>query len=102
MMRRYRAFWPLVLLLPLLLTLTGCEACEGSTGPGLDPNFLSANGLIYLNSPGSHSLYAIDMKSGSTLYKFDVWVAVQGYVYLGCLVGLILLALVSRQQRRRE
>ena len=35
-------------------------------------------------------------------FTFEVWVAVTGYVYLGCLVGLILLAIVSRQQRRRE
>jgi outer membrane protein assembly factor BamB len=75
-MCRYRAFWPLVLLLPLLLlALTGCASmeCEANPGPdNFDPHFLSANGLMYLNSPLSHSLYALDMKSGSIRWASQV------------------------------
>lgn len=74
-MCRYRAFWTLVLLVPLLLALTGCVSmeCEANPGPdNFDPDFLSANGLMYLNSPLSHSLYAIDMKSGSIRWASQV------------------------------
>ena len=73
-MRQSRAFWPLVLLLPLLLLmLTGCHECEANPGPeNFDPDFLSANGLMHLNSPYSHSLYAIDMKSGSIRWASQI------------------------------
>lgn len=67
-MYRFRAFWPSVLLAPLLLlALTGCARswqCEAYV-PSLDPHLLSANGLIYLNSYSSDSLYAIEMSTGS-------------------------------------
>jgi outer membrane protein assembly factor BamB len=73
MMRRSHVYWPLVLLLPLLLlTLTGCGQCGDVGLPNYDPHFLSANGLMYLNSPESHSLYAIDMKSGSIQWTYQV------------------------------
>jgi outer membrane protein assembly factor BamB len=46
--------------------LTACEGqCEAKPGPDLNPHLLSANGLLYFNSPSSSSLYAINMSNGS-------------------------------------
>jgi outer membrane protein assembly factor BamB len=70
-MNRKKTCWlsllSLLLLFSLpLLGLTACgEVCEANPGPNLDPHLLSANGLIFLNSPFSHSLYAINMRNGS-------------------------------------
>jgi outer membrane protein assembly factor BamB len=72
-MHRYRTFWHPVLILPLLLmVLTGCSGpCENYPGPDVDPHLLSANGLIYFNSPASHSLYAINMNTGSIRWTYQ-------------------------------
>lgn len=72
-MYRLRAFWASVLLAPLLLlVLAGCSGpCDAGPGPNLDPNLLSDNGLIYLNSPASHSLYAIEMNTGSIRWTYQ-------------------------------
>ncbi len=72
-MHRYRAFWQPVLILPLfLMVLTGCSGpCEAYPDPDLDPHLLSANGLIYFDSPSSHSLYAINMSNGSIRWTYQ-------------------------------
>ncbi|HEU5441667.1 MAG TPA: PQQ-binding-like beta-propeller repeat protein [Ktedonobacterales bacterium] len=71
-MHRFQSFWPPVLLMPLLLLgLAGCSGpCDANTGPNLDPNLVSANGLVYLNSPASHSLYAVEMSTGSIRWTY--------------------------------
>lgn len=70
-MHRFRAFWPPVLLVPLLLGLAGCSGpCDANPGPNLDPDLVSANGLVYLNSPASHSLYAVEMSTGSIRWTY--------------------------------
>jgi len=54
------------------MVLTGCSGpCENYPGPDLDPHLLSANGLIYFNSPASHSLYAINMNTGSIRWTYQ-------------------------------
>lgn len=60
-------------MLPLLLLmLAGCSGpCDAYPGPDVDPGLLSANGLIYLNSPASHSLYALDMHTGSIRWTYQ-------------------------------
>jgi outer membrane protein assembly factor BamB len=71
-LHRFRSFWPLVLLMPLLLLgLAGCSGpCDANPGPNLDPNLVSENGLVYFNSPASHSLYAVEMSTGSIRWTY--------------------------------
>jgi outer membrane protein assembly factor BamB len=62
-----------LLLITLVIGLAGCSGpCEANPGPSLDPQLLSARGLIYLNSPDSKSLYAINMRNGSIRWASQI------------------------------
>src|SRR5258708_11708922 len=59
------------LILSLLVGLTACSDEQCMAQPVKNPGLLSANGLIYLNSPSSNSLYALNVNNGSTRWTYQ-------------------------------
>jgi outer membrane protein assembly factor BamB len=54
------------------MVLTSCSGpCDAYPGPNLDPQFVSANGVVYFDSPASHSLYAINTSNGSIRWTYQ-------------------------------
>ncbi|HYL43297.1 MAG TPA: PQQ-binding-like beta-propeller repeat protein [Ktedonobacteraceae bacterium] len=59
------------LIQSLLVGLTACSDERCMAQPVKNPGLLSANGLIYLNSPSSNSLYALNGNNGSTRWTYQ-------------------------------